>query len=136
MSGTYTPRPEWLNLDWHHATNLAGQVCVQRCDDCGRWRHPPRRFCPQCFSRAASFQPVSGAGIVVSFAVSHRSLDPGWAARAPFPTLVVGLDEGPRLVAATSLAPEDVRIGLRVRLVAETVTEDFALVWVEPTQPG
>lgn len=132
MTGTYTPRPEWLNLEWHRATNLAGQVCVQRCDACGRWRHPPRRFCPQCYSPAAGFTPVRGDGVVVSFAVSHRSLDPGWAERAPFPTLVVELAEGPRLVAATKLAPGEVRIGLPVCLAPEPVNDDFALVWAEP----
>lgn len=129
---TYTPRPEWLNLEWHRATNRAGLVCIQRCGSCGRWRHTPRRFCPDCYSSVSDFEPVSGEGEVVSFAVSHRSLDPGWNERVPFATLVVELDEGPKLVAATTLQPADVRIGLRVRLSAESASEDFALVWAEP----
>lgn len=132
MTRTYTPQLEWLNLEWHRATNHAGSVCIQRCRSCRRWRHTPRRFCPACFSSAADFEPVCGDGEVVSFAVSHRSLDPGWNERTPFATLVVELDEGPKLVTATAVQPADVHIGLRVRLRTEPVTEDFALIWSEP----
>ena len=111
----------------------AGQVCVQRCGECGRWRHPPRRFCPACHSRSASFEPVAGQGSVVSFVVSHRSMDPGWQARAPYATLVVELPEGPRLLAATTQPPGDVEVGMQVQLRAERRSEDFSLVWAEPS---
>lgn len=132
MTATYTPQPEWLNLEWHRATYRAGQLCLQRCGSCGRWQHPARRFCADCYSAEVSFEPVSGHGVVVSFAISHRSMDPGWASRVPFATLVVEVDEGPRVIAATKLDPVDVRIGLRVRLSAEPASENFALVWAAP----
>lgn len=130
-SGTYVPKLEWLNLDWHRASIAAGTLCVQRCAGCGRWRQPPRRFCSACGSDDARFEPASGRGRVLSFAVSHRSLDPGWAASLPFVTLVVELEEGPRIVAATELAPAEVVIGLPVHLRIEPRGEEFALVWAE-----
>ena len=86
---TYVPTPEWIVLDWHHACVAAGLLCIQRCSGCGRWRHPPRRFCPTSQSDGASFEPVTGSGSVLSFAVSHRSLDPGWQALAPYATLLI-----------------------------------------------
>lgn len=131
MTGTYTPKPEWLALEWHRASICAGALCIQRCGACGRWRHPPRRYCPGCQSPQARFEPVAGTGAVVSFTVSHRSLDPGWQQRAPYATVVVELDEGPRVLAATDLEPTEVGIGQRVRVRVEARSEDFALVWAD-----
>lgn len=126
------PKPEWLVLDWHHACIEAGALTVQRCDACGTSRQPPRRFCARCASPASSFEPVAGTGTVRSLAVSHRSLDPGWQAEVPFATLVVELDEGPRVLAATKMGPDEVGIGAAVRCTVERRSEDFALVWAEP----
>ena len=131
-TGTYVPQPEWLNLDWQRASLAAGALCVQRCTTCRRWRQPPRRFCAGCASDEARFEPVSAQGHVLSFAVSHRSLDPGWAEFLPFATLVVELDEGPRIVAATTLNPTQVTIGLPVQVRIEPRGDDFALVWADP----
>lgn len=126
------PKPEWLVLDWHHACIEADALTVQRCDACGTLRQPPRRFCARCASPASSFEPVAGTGTVRSLAVSHRSLDPGWQAEVPFATLVVELDEGPRVLAATKMGPDEVGIGTAVHCTVERRSEDFALVWAEP----
>ena len=134
MSGTYVPKPEWLVLDWHRACIEAGALTLQRCDACGTWRNPPRRFCAECASPASSFELVAGTGTVRSLAVSHRSLDPGWNAEVPFATLVVELEEGPRVLAATKTAPGDVAIGMPVRCSVERRSEDFALVWAQPAR--
>ena len=132
MTGTYVPKPEWLVLEWHHACLAAEALTVQRCDACGRWRHPPRRFCATCYSPASTFELVAGTGIVRSLAVSHRSMDPGWQAEAPYATLVIELDEGPRLLAATPSAPDSVGVGTRVQCSIGRRSDDFALVWAEP----
>ena len=129
---TYVPTAEWIMLDWHHACVVAEVLCVQRCTSCGRWRHPPRRFCPSCLSDRATFEPVVGDGSVSSFVVSHRSLDPGWHAQAPYATLVVELDEGPRVLAATTIPPADIRIGQRVAVRIDATSDSFVLVWAEP----
>jgi uncharacterized OB-fold protein len=132
MTGTFTPRPEWLNLDREHATIEAGALCIQRCAACGRWQHPPRRYCAGCHSLATGFEPVAGTATVASFSVSHRSLDPGWQDRAPFVTLVLELDEGPRVLAATDLRLDEVAIGDRARIRIEQRSDDFTLLWAEP----
>jgi hypothetical protein len=133
VTGTFTPRPEWLALDWHHACLEAGMLTIQRCGGCGEWRHPPRRFCARCASPEASFEPVRGTGVVRSLAVSHRSMDPGWQAEVTFATLVVELEEGPRVLAATHARPDEVPIGTEVTCTIEARSEDFALLWAEPT---
>lgn len=132
MTGTYVPHSEWLVADWHHACVAADALTIQRCLGCGRWRHPPRRFCPQCASPQASFLPVHGTGTVHSLAVSHRSMDPGWQAQVPYATLVVELGEGPRVLAATHASPAEVPIGTAVACTIERRTDDFALLWADP----
>lgn len=129
---TYVPTPEWIVLDWHHACIAAELLCIQRCVGCGRWRHPPRRFCPACQSDQTTFEPVTGSGSVLSFAVSHRSLDPGWQTHAPYATLLVELNEGPRLLAATTTPPGEIRIGQRLAMRTEALSEHFVLVWADP----
>jgi uncharacterized OB-fold protein len=129
---TYIPKPEWIILDWHHACIAAEVLCVQKCSACGVWRHPPRRFCASCFSDDVSFQPVTGNGTVLSKAVSHRSLDPGWQEQAPYATLLVELAEGPRVLAATSVAPDEIEIGHHVAVRIDPHGHDFVLVWADP----
>ncbi len=131
-TNTYVPSPEWIMLDWHHACIETGTLCIQQCDECGHWRHPPRRCCPDCFSDSFEFRPVAGTGSVRSFSVSHRSLDPGWNERVPFAVLLVELDEGPSVLAATDLGPADIEIGQLVHLTTERRSDDFVLVWANP----
>ncbi len=130
---TYVPTPEWMILEWHHACLEMGTLCIQQCDRCGRWRHPPRRCCPGCFSDASTYRPVASTGSVRSFAVSHRSIDPGWNIRAPYAVLLVELTEGPSVLAATDLDPIDIAIGQAVHLTIDRRSDDFVLVWANPT---
>ncbi len=128
---TFVPQPEWIILDWHRACIAAGTLCIQRCASCGRWRNPPRRFCAACFSDDAAFEPVSSAGSVLSKVVSHRTRDPGWQRQLPFATILVELDEGPRVLAATAMAPDEIRMSQRLGLRIEPKSADFVLVWAD-----
>lgn len=133
---TYVPHPEWIVLEWHHACIEAGALCILRCTECSAWRHPPRRFCPQCFSDGAEFQPVSGRGRIITVSVSHRSRDPGWQERAPYATLVIELEEGQRVIAATKSEPDDIVLGAPVHVTIEPRADDFVLVWAEIDPAG
>jgi uncharacterized OB-fold protein len=130
----FAPSPEWHNLDWHVACVAAGTLCMQRCGSCGTWRHPPRRYCGSCWSGSSTFEPVAGAGTVASFAVSHRALDPAWAARVPFATLVVELSEGPRVLAQYDGAPDSVALGDLMSVVIEAIRDDFVLLHAHPVR--
>ena len=54
----------------HWAGNAAGELRVQRCDDCGTLRFPASRWCPHCLSESTSWQTTSGKGQVWSGACS------------------------------------------------------------------
>ncbi|MCZ6620064.1 MAG: OB-fold domain-containing protein [Gammaproteobacteria bacterium] len=126
----YVPRTTGLHRDFYLHT-LAGGLHLQACEDCGERQHPPRYYCRACRSKALSFKAATGTGTIYSFTVSHFTHDPGWAAAAPFGTVVVETDEGPRIVASWLGANDDIRIGTRVRIVIEPVNEAFGMLQAE-----
>jgi len=128
----YVPEPEGLNLDFHRRT-VGGTLHLQCCDVCGRFRHPPRYYCPSCSSDAWTWTPCSGLGRVYSWVSTHFTVDRGWVGEVPYATVAVELDEGPRVVGAWRGGPlEQLEIGLPVVVVIEPKGEDFAFLWVEP----
>jgi uncharacterized OB-fold protein len=87
-----------------------GKLMLCRCDDTGRWIHPPlerSRFT----GGPVSFEPVSGKGTVYSYIVVHQALVPGRT-----PPYVIGIIElaeqpGLRISAIINADPAAVRIG-------------------------
>lgn len=129
----YVPKPEGINLEFHLPAVATGMLHVQRCSDCGTWRHPPRWYCPSCHSGRYAFEPVSGRGEIYSLAINHFTVDQAWIAEVPYVTAVVELAEGPRVVGALrGVAPEDVEIGQAVVVTPEPRGEEFAFLWVDP----
>jgi uncharacterized OB-fold protein len=127
------PKPDELDLDLYQAIVNQGKICMQRCSSCSMHTHPPRYYCPSCSSPLFTFAPVSGLGIVYSYTVSHMSVEPAWQPLVPFLTLVVELQEGPRIVAtARNIDLRFVNIGLPVRVITEAKGTDFAIFWAEP----
>lgn len=128
----YQPKPDGINLRFFEAC-AGGTLHVQRCDSCGRFRHPPRYWCPDCGSAAWSFAPVSGAGTAYSWVTTHFTVDRGWVADVPYTNVVVELEEGPRIVAALrGMDAADLRLGLPMLIVGEAKGDDFVFFWAEP----
>lgn len=125
-------QPDDLDLAFYQATAEARRLCLQHCEDCGRWTHPARYYCPNCSSENFAFRPVSGAAEVHSFTVSHFSVESAWKDRVPYVTIVAETEEGPRLVARTDMKPDQVAIGNPIRLKAEIIDPEFSYVWAEP----
>lgn len=97
-----------------------GRLHLQRCADCGTWRHPPRFRCAACGSDAVAWEPVSGRGRVFTWTVTHRPVDPAFAAEVPYAVVVVELEEGPRVVGnLLGIATEELSLDLPVEVVVE-----------------
>jgi uncharacterized OB-fold protein len=79
--------------------------------------------------------PASSAVPRLLLRRGHRSLDPEWQELVPFVTLVVELDEGPRVVAATELDRSEVVLGLRVALEVQRSSDDVAQLWARLEAP-
>lgn len=118
-----------------------GELLIQTCADCGRLRMPPRPMCPACRSIGVAWTKASGRGRVWSYVVAHPPLLPAYAEFAPYPVIVVELEEDPsiRLVGnfvasadgpINAIDPATIRIGEPVRVVFAQI-EDVALPrWV------
>jgi uncharacterized OB-fold protein len=121
----------------------AGRLVVRRCGRCGLLRYPPGAGCPWCGAREATWEAVSGRGTIYSYEIVVQAIQPGFRDWAPYPVVVVELDEqrgvptpdeGLRLVAnllaADGAAPEAearVAIGARVEVVFQPIAPDFVL---------
>ncbi len=108
-----------------------GHLRFLRCQSCGYYLHPPIPRCPRCGSRDLAPEVVSGCGEVWSFTVNHQSWD---GSTEPYVICWVQLleQEGLRLTSnLVGCRPEDVRIGMPVRVVFEQHGE----VWFPLFEP-
>ena len=103
-----------------------GELRMQACGSCGRLRFPPRSMCPWCQSTEREWRPVSPTGTIWSFCVPHPPLLPAYSELAPYPVVVVELDDDPvirlvgNLVATpdgpiNEVDPDTIEIGAPVR---------------------
>lgn len=93
-----------------------GDLPVQRCEACNEVSHPPRPYCPECYSSAWRLESADGAGTVVSYAAIRRPADERFADEVPITSAVVALVEGPHVMGIVDGPVEDVSVGTAVRL--------------------
>ncbi len=120
----------------------AGRLVVRRCGECGLLRYPPGAGCPWCGSGASDWREVSGRGTIYSYEVVMQAIQPGFRDWAPYPVIIVELDEqrgvptpddGLRLVANLVTrdfrpeAEEWVAIGARIEVCFQPIAPDFVL---------
>jgi uncharacterized OB-fold protein len=80
------------------------EACARRelqlpyCVECSEFFFYPRAFCPRCGSRALEWRRVSGRGRLHAFCIHHVSPLADFRAALPFVTVLVELDEGPRMM--------------------------------------
>jgi len=105
-----------------------GELRFQRCSDCGAWRHVPREMCAGCSSMRWAWERSSGRGRVFTWTVTATPLHPGFKDATPYAPIVVEMDEGVRIVSEmTDTQPEDLRIGMVVKVAFEAVTDEVTL---------
>ena len=116
-------RPFWEACSRH-------ALVIQRCADCGTFRHLPAPVCWKCRSFAHTWAPVSGRGTVFTYAVVHRAFLPELEPCVPYVVAVVGLDDAPGVRLVSNLIdaePGELRIGLPVEVVFEEVSAEVAV---------
>ncbi|MBC6462040.1 OB-fold domain-containing protein [Actinomadura sp. HBU206391] len=112
-----------------------GELRVQKCEECGRLRHPPGPMCPHCHALERGHVVASGRGELHSYVVHHHPPVPGRA--TPYVVGLVELEEGVRMVGnVIGCSPGDVRIGMPVRLAFERVGDDLTLPQWTPADRG
>jgi acetyl-CoA acetyltransferase/uncharacterized OB-fold protein len=110
-----------------------GRLAMLRCRAC-RWIvHPPRPVCSRCRARDVVLEDLSGRATVVTYTVNHQRWMPGL--EVPYVIAVVELVEQRGLRLTTNLvnvAPDDVRIGMPVRVLFRKMTDEISLPIFEP----
>lgn len=112
-----------------------GELRLQRCGECGRFRHPPKPACPACHSMRSSWERVSGRGRVWSYTVVHHSANPKLADRLPYDVVLVEPDEAPGVHVLGNMVGcelERLVVGLAVEVAFEAVGEDLLLPVFRP----
>ena len=90
---TVLPTPDRDSAPWWEALGHH-ELTLQRCDDCGALRWPPRELCNRCGSLAWRWVPASGRGTVASWIVNHHAFGSGAGGRpAPYVVVLVRLDD-------------------------------------------
>ncbi|MDP4597656.1 MAG: OB-fold domain-containing protein [Pseudomonadales bacterium] len=116
------------------AGTKAGQLCLQRCDDCQQVYFPPRPFCPACACRSVSVFVASGRATLYSYVINHR---PHPAFNGPYAIAVVTLEEGPRMMANivhTPQTPAALQLDMALQVVFEAVSDDVTLAYFQPRE--
>ncbi|MCU1693310.1 MAG: 3-ketoacyl-CoA thiolase [Frankiales bacterium] len=109
-----------------------GTLSFLRCGACGLYLHPPTPQCRRCGSEDVAPTPVSGRGTLWSYTTSHQKLLPD--VEVPYTVALVALEEQDDLHLTSRLvgiAPDDVRIGMPLRVVFEQHGEVFVPLFEE-----
>jgi uncharacterized OB-fold protein len=100
---TEIARPYWEGC-------RAGELRVQRCEQCARFQFYPRVVCSHCGAQSLAWQAVSGRGRVASFTVVRRGISPAY--QAPYVVALIDLEEGVRLMSnVVGCDPDQVSVG-------------------------
>lgn len=104
-----------------------GDVCIVRCHTCGEASHPPRRYCPVCYSDDWTFESIEGTGTVYGYTCIHRPAK-RFEADAPVVSAIITLKEGPRLMGRLACDVDVIEVGSRVRLDSSTLSSKNVLL--------
>ncbi len=99
-----------------------GELLMQRCAACRKFRWLPRPMCPFCNSLEREWIKVSGKAKVYTYTIITHPVHPAAVSRVPYNVAQVQLDEDPDLILVTNLvgiSNEDIRIGMPVQVVFE-----------------
>ncbi len=110
-----------------------GELRFLRCRACRAFAHPPLPRCATCLGTDLAPEAVCGRARVATFTVNHQAWLPGQD--EPYVIAIVEIEEDPSVRLTTNLVgcrPEDVRIGMPVRVVFEE-RED---VWIPLFEPA
>lgn len=104
--------------------------CVQQDHFC--W--PPAQRCQTCQSPIV-WKECSGTGVVETFAIVRRAVQPEWKGKEPYVVALIRLDDGGRLFSnVIDCDPADVRCGDRVVCAfVETTDPELGLAVFRPT---
>ena len=127
---TQDSQPYWDAADRH-------ELVLQKCQTCNSYNHPPGPACAKCGSAELSWESQGSdiTGTLYSYVVSYRPFLPGFQDDLPTIIAVVELDnlQEVRIIGnVLECTPEELKIGMPVKMIWQDITEDRALPqWVQ-----
>ncbi|TMB94062.1 MAG: Zn-ribbon domain-containing OB-fold protein [Chloroflexi bacterium] len=119
-------RPFWDGL-------TAGELRLQKCEECRRHIFYPRSLCPHCLSQRLGWVKASGRGTLYSYTVVRRAMNPAFQTDVPYVFAIVQLQEGPRVTTnVVNCTPEDVQVDMPVKAFYDNITPEMTLLKFEP----
>ena len=104
------------------------KLVIQHCTACDKNQFFPRPFCIHCMSTELEWIQSGGTGTIYTFTINRRGSNAYMNARVPYAVAMIELDEGVRLMAnIVDSALEQIRIGSRVSVTFERLTDDMSL---------
>jgi uncharacterized protein len=94
-----------------------GELVVQRCSACGMLRGDIGAACPFCQASGWEWHSVSGKGVIYSYSVVAQPIQPAFREFAPYPVVLVELDEQRNVPWRGGLEGETVSVRLTRNLV-------------------
>jgi uncharacterized OB-fold protein len=130
QAGIPLPRPTAVSQPFWDACKR-GELLFQRCERCGTANFLPTAACRACLSGELQWVHSDGRGTVYSWTVVHRPQTPAFA--VPYAVAIIDLDEGYQMMSnLIGLPPEDVAVGLRVRVDFREITTEITLPYFRP----
>ena len=94
----------------------------------------PREACPRCLGSELDWREASGRGEVYAHSTMPKAAMPGLADAVPYVVALIDLAEGVRMMSnVTGCPPEDVHVGLPVRVTWEALPDGRHLPLFEPS---
>lgn len=124
-----TPTPE-TQFFWDGCK--AGELRLQRCQDCNSVYFPARPFCPQCSSKKVVVFRASGRGTLFSYVINYRP-HPAWD--EPYAIAAVKLDEGPVMmsnIVNCPQTPEALQLDMPLQVTFARQNDDISLPLFAP----
>ncbi|KON69411.1 Zn-ribbon domain-containing OB-fold protein [Peribacillus butanolivorans] len=117
--------PYWDGADRH-------ELILQKCKSCNEYSHPPGPSCAKCGSTELSWESQGNDinGKVYSYIVSYRPFLPGFQDDLPLIIAIVELNKLPQVKLIGNIlqcSPDDIEIGMPVKMVWKEITEDRSL---------
>ncbi|MDO8568298.1 MAG: Zn-ribbon domain-containing OB-fold protein [Dehalococcoidales bacterium] len=111
----------WENAKKH-------QFVIQKCKDCGHYQFYPRWVCAECWSENLEWVKSEGRGVIYSYTTVHRPPMKAFQPDVPYTLALIDLKEGPRMLSAViGCKPEDVKIGMPVKVTFDDITAEVSL---------
>jgi uncharacterized OB-fold protein len=116
---------------------LENRLVATRCTNCGAFILPPTPYCFVCQHHEFEWVDLPGTGTIYAFTVVRHPLSPDLRDVVPYVSGVIELDgtqgAGARMIAnIVDCDPDAVRIGDRVRIVFEKVSDTYAVPRFKP----